>query len=322
MELHTLSSSRRETNDTELIALGQLTDDDEGDDTIEADARIELLADEVFSELDRRAIAAHLCYPFELSESGTKISLKEGDLSDGAYAYLFCLLVSEYRRQEILARSIFAPVAADVEDLFQVCSTIAAAGMLRGFAVSFGFPRPDGSGFLNALKSTYEERMREGETERAARPGVSSHTKDGGIDVIAWRDFPDGLPSKLYLLGQCASGAVYPSKSVRSFLGSFHGDWFTKPPASPPIEALFIPFMLDHDLVARKSESPAEARAGKYLSLTRDLGVIVDRCRIAHLVEGGIAFARERPECVERVAEITRVREWVISVWASMVNET
>jgi hypothetical protein len=322
MELHTLSSPRRETNDTELIALGQLADDREDVDTIEADARLERLADEVFDELDRRLVATHGSYPFALSETGTRLTLKEGHLTDGNYAYLFCLLVSEYRRQEMLARSIFAPVIAEVEDLFQVCSTIAAAGFLNGFAVSFGFPRPDGSGFLAALRRTYQERMREGETEAAARPGVSSHTKDGGIDIIAWRDFPDGLPSKLYLLGQCASGAAYPSKGVRSFISSFHGDWFTKAPASPPIEALFVPFMLDHDLVVRPSERPTQARSGRYLSLGRDLGVIIDRCRIAHLVDGGIALAHENPDAVERAAEIHRVREWVNSVWQLMVRST
>ena len=136
-------------------------------------------------------------------------------------------------------------------------------------------------------------------------------TKDGGIDIVAWRDFPDGLPSKLYLLGQCASGAAYPSKGIKSFLNSFHGDWFTVLPASPPIDALFIPFMLDHDLVPRRNQSLDAARAGHYLSLARDLGVILDRCRIACLVEDGTAIAREKPSLIDRANEFARVRGWV-----------
>ena len=39
-------------------------------------------------------------------------------------------------------------------------------------------------------------------------PGFPSQLKDGGIDVIAWKDFPDKLPGKLYLLGQCASAGI------------------------------------------------------------------------------------------------------------------
>jgi hypothetical protein len=318
IELQTLYSPRRRTNDSELIAIGQLEDDRRYDGAIEADARLEELANQVFTELERRVKAANGRYPFHLNEAGTSLLLRDGGLTDGEYAYLFCLLVSEYRRQQMVAKSVFATVADDVEDLFQVCSTIAAAGLLRGTAVSFGFPRPDGSGFLTALKRTFEEKMREGRTETAARPGVSSHTKDGGIDIIAWRDFPDGLPSKLYLLGQCASGTAYPAKSVRGFLASFHGDWFTVHPASPPIEALFVPFMLDHDLVVRRSETPTIARAGYYLSLTRDLGIILDRCRIAHLVEDGAAIAHEKPDWVERASEFGRVRNWVDQVSIAM----
>jgi len=212
----------------------------------------------------------------------------------------------------------FTGVTADIEELFQLCSTVAAAGLLSGMAISFGFPRPDGSGFLMALKRTFEERMREGVTESSARPGVSSHKKDGGIDIVAWRDFPDGMPSKLYLLGQCASGDAYPSKSIKNFLGSFHGDWFTVQPASPPIDALFIPFMLDHDLVVRKSENVDKARAGHYLSMARDLGVIVDRCRIAYLVEDGAAIARNKPDWVEGALELGRVKVWVDAVRFAM----
>jgi len=318
MELQTLASPRHRTNDSELIAIGQVESDPDEDDTIEADAHLENLAAEVFDELDRRSKATNGCYPFTINDAGTMLLLRDGTLESGPYAYLFCLLVSEFRRQQMIARSVFAPVESEVPHLFQVCSTVAAAGLLRGAAVSFGSPRPDGSGFLTALRRTYEERMREGRTEHSARPGVTSHTKDGGIDVIAWRDFPDGLPGKLYLLGQCASGSGYPSKGTRSFIGSFHGDWFNVAPASPPIEALFIPFMLDHDLTVRRSETLSVARAGRYLSLTRDLGVILDRCRIACLVEEGIAVARDKPEWVERACEMTQVRNWVDTVWTGL----
>lgn len=316
MELWALTSPRRLATDSDLIAIGQASEDETPTDAIQADTETEALFSDIFGELERRARAAQVAYPFALDGRGTTLTTVAGPLSDAQIAYVFCLLVSEYRRAELVAKGVFQPHAAAVEDLFQVCSTIAAAGLLGGSAVSFGFPRPDGSGFLAAMKRTFEGRVREGWTEATARPGVSSHSKDGGIDVVAWRSFPDELPGKLYLLGQCASGAQYRSKSVRHYLSTFHGDWFTQSPASPPIDALFVPFVLDHELTVRRGESLAEARTGLYLSLARSLGVLVDRCRMAYLVGLGLLRAAVAPSDVDRADDIGQVRAWVNAVLA------
>lgn len=317
MELWALTNPRGIATESDLAGIAQATEDTTPSDAIQADADTEALYSDVFGELERRIVAAGEAYPFALDARGTTLHVRNQPLTEAQVTYVFCLLVSEYRRAQLLPKTVFKGREDAVEDLFQVCSTIAAAGLLGGAAVSFGFPRPDGSGFLTALQRTYEERMQEGRTERTVRPGVSSHTKDGGIDVIAWRQFPDGLPGKLYLLGQCASGAQYPQKGVGSYLGSFHGDWFTRTPGTRPIEALFVPFALDHELTVRRTESRAEARHGRYLSLARDLGVLVDRCRLALLVERGLEHATSAPADVERVAEMGAVRTWVDTVLAA-----
>jgi hypothetical protein len=314
MELWALTSPRRIATDSELTAISQAGEDETPTDPIQADAETEALFNDVFGELERRARAAGVAYPFVLDARGTTLTAVAPPLSDAQVVYVFCLLVSEYRRAQLLAKPVFERHAAAVEDLFQVCSTIAAAGLLGGGAVSFGFPRPDGSGFLTALRRTFEGRVREGRTEVAVRAGVTSHPKDAGIDVVAWRSFPDELPGKLYLLGQCASGAQYRNKSVRHFLAPFHGDWFTQQPGSPPIEALFVPFVLDQELTPRRGESMGEARAGLYLSLARSLGVLVDRCRMAYLVDLGAARAAAAPLEVERAGELADVRAWVDAV--------
>ncbi len=317
MELWAITSDRGQASNSDLAGIASPTEDSASSDAIQADADAEALFNDVFGELERRERNAATSYPFELDARGSALRLRRATLTDGQTAYVFCLLVSEYRRAQLLPKSAFTGRTSSVEDLFQVCSTIAAAGLLGGSAVSFGFPRPDGSGFLTALQRTYEHRMGEGETEKSARPGVSSKTKDGGIDIVAWRQFPDGLPGKLYLLGQCASGSQYPDKGVRSFLTGFHGDWFTRAPGSPPIEALFVPFVLDHDLTVRRDENRAEARHGLYLSLARDLGVLVDRCRLAYLVDRGISHAATADGEVDRLAEMCDVRDWVNAVLAT-----
>jgi hypothetical protein len=313
MELQALSSPNKLATESDLLAISHIDDElDEENDAIETDARVEELIDEIFSELVRRMDTSGKQYPFDINESGTILTL-EKNCSDGQYAYLFCLLVSEWRRRQIVPEQVFTPIVKSVEDLFQICSTIAAAGLLNGCAISFGFPRPDRSGFLEALKRTFEEGMREGRVVPIAEPGIESRTKDGGIDIIAWRHFPDGLPGKLHLLGQCASGNNYPEKSVGSFLKSFFGDWFVCPPGSQVLEAIFIPFMLEEGYNRLKSESIIEARHGRYLSIARTMGIIVDRCRMAYLVGTGMEIATANPSWVQCAPEMKRVREWVNS---------
>lgn len=314
MELQAIIGDKKSANDDDLVAINQLNEEGEDDDAIDADTKTEALIDEVFTELERREKSAVDRYPFTVNQKGTTLSFDLSTQSFGKYTYVFCLLISEYRRKTYIPSRIFHPISAEIEELFQVCSTVAAAGLLNGRAISFGFPRPDGSGFLEALRRTYEDLILEGKTEHKTRPGVSSKTKDGGIDIIAWRSFPDNLPGKLYLLGQCASGANYENKSIRSYLGRFHGDWFTMQPASPPLEALFVPFMLDHNMQIHKGQTRNEARHGHYSSLARDFGIIIDRCRLAYLVDKGMEIALQNSTWVERAGDMARIVAWVENV--------
>ena len=126
--------------------------------------------------------------------------------------------------------------------MFQVCACLAAGGYTAGEVVSFGFPRPTGTAFLPALRATYE-RFGAGSVKQSVPPGFPVATKDDGIDVIAWRDHPDRMPGKLYLLGQCASGVDWRTKSVVDRIEPFHG-WFTELPARHYLPSMFIPFTL------------------------------------------------------------------------------
>ena len=313
MELQAFSSPNKIATVSDIIGISHIDDElDDENDALETDERVEEQIDEIFSELGRRLDISDTQYPFTINSGGTILTLQK-DRSAGQYAYLFCLLVSEWRRSQIVPTQIFTPISESVEDLFQICSTVAAAGLLNGCAISFGFPRPDKSGFLEALRRTFEGGMREGQVVPKALPGVESRTKDGGIDIIAWRHFPDELPGKLHLFGQCASGRNYRAKPVGGFIKRFHGDWFICPPGSQVVEAIFIPFMLEEGYTRLKTESRVEARHGRYLSIARDMGVIVDRCRLAYLVEAGMKIADAKPSWVQCAPEMQRVREWVDS---------
>lgn len=227
MEIQAFSNTRKIATESDISAISHVDDElDDKNDSIETDAHTEELVNEIFSEFERRERAAGISYPFAINQSGTNLTVN-ATLTDAHYTYIFCLLVSEYRRRQIIPKRVFEPIAGQIEDLFQICSTVAAAGLLSGCVISFGFPQADGSAFLAALKRAYEDEVGEGQVVLKARPGVSSRTKDGGIDIIAWRHFPRAFRAETR---SCAYGDR--RRSVRSVF--WQGNYGPgKPPAGP-----------------------------------------------------------------------------------------
>lgn len=64
---------------------------------------------------------------------------------------------------------------------------------------------PERQAFRAALKVIYAK-FGDGQPVHVPRPAARANVKDEGIDVIACRPSPDGLPGTHYLLGQVASG--------------------------------------------------------------------------------------------------------------------
>ena len=156
--------------------------------------------------------------------------------------------------------------------MFQVCACLAAGGYTAGEVVSFGFPRPTGTAFLPALRATYE-RFGAGTVKKSVPPGFPVATKDDGIDVIAWRDHPDRMPGKLYLLGQCASGVNWRTKSVVDRIGQFHG-WFSEQPARHWLPSMFVPFTLHSELADDATATFDQVLANRFL---REEARVADR---------------------------------------------
>ena len=175
---------------------------------------------------------------------------------------------------------------------------------------SFGFPRATGLGFLPALKETFD-RVGIGRVRTEIPEGLPDNLKDGGIDVIAWRDHPDGMPGKIYLLGQCASGQNWGEKSVVEYIPQLHGSWFTEPPAMFYLPAMFIPFTLYGDM--------SEARRGPFLDTVRTrywhheqrYGIVFDRLRVAHFAHECMTGAAEWAGRVDGTDRFDQIRTWV-----------
>ena len=321
LELQALESSRgRATRATILKVLDfsedeaaeepQIDHEDVDEGILEEDRLAVVTA--AFEELEYRQDALGSAYPF--SVDGKRLMLdRKFELSiatPGQVVYLFCLLASTIREKKLHPVTAFGDAEKKIADAFQICACLAAGGYINGDVASFGFPRATGNGFLPALRETFK-RFGVGEVRTSIPDGLPTSLKDGGIDVISWRDHPDGMPGKIYLLGQCASGQNWESKSVIEFVQQLHSSWFTQAPAAHSLPAMFIPFTFHRDMV--------EERAGVFLTAVKNaywykemrFGIIFDRLRIAYFAQICMRGGEEIRNRVDGVDRFSTVEEWV-----------
>jgi hypothetical protein len=275
-----------------------------GDD----DAFLDALTD----ELSDRITALDTAYPFQFEKGGLRLSLKE-NLSEGAYMYLFCLLLTHCKAGEVMNGSVLPAVNNRIRDLFQACSTLAAAGVVRGCAISFGWPRPNNNPpFLVKLKEVYA-RFGEGSIVDTPRPGTSPMVKDAEIDIIAWHPRPDRAPGTEYLLGQVASGDNWTCKSIKGGgIAAFHTSWFTMHPASEPIASIFIPHVV--------LPVAGETRRERMHILSPEFGRMYDRLSLPRYAGDGMLLADDASNNlhIERRTDIPEIVEWVLTQIASL----
>lgn len=270
------------------------------------------LLETVFEELEFRQECLGASYPFAVDERRQvlRASFNEDEPHAGQVAYTFCLLTTALRERVIAGLKDQAKLEREMALLFQVCACLAAGGYFGGAVCSFGFPRESGDGFLPALQAAYR-RFGHGDVKTSIEQGHPNAVKDSGIDVIAWRDHPDRLPSKLYSLGQCASGKDWKQKPITSEVGQFHGTWFTNWPSHHYVPALYIPFLIHGEIEEPKEESFATVRKRTVAYHERKFGVIFDRLRIAHhaavCIERNEAFRQD----VDGSVRIYDVANWV-----------
>lgn len=255
-------------------------------DEIEDESELEPIAGAAINECRERA--AHCgpeAYPFSVDLG--LVEVKPGELR---LPYVFQLLVTRLGMR-------CGPKRLPAERMFERLCVCAAneyigAGGSETRAHHFGTPRDDRTGFETALKHVCDSLLQEGVPKRVIR----DHGGDGGVDVVAWRPFPDGGPGKLIAFGQCATGVdAVKTKKVRDlswsvFQKRFMDDAF----GCPPVPMFFVPERLDR---AALSEC----------CLGFD-GVIFDRCRVA-------ALAVNVPAVLE-----SNMRTWVDHVISNEVR--
>ena len=264
----------------------------------------DLFIDAVIEELARRMAVLGEAYPFDFSDDNLRIRVKP-DQTYGSYCYLFCLFLSHNTAGDLLTGAWLPEIDNNVRDLFQACSTVAAAGHVNGCAVSLGSPLPANAvALLERLRDIYKV-FGEGTVVGAVPRGASPYAKDAQIDIIAWTPRRDG-PGTIYMLGQVASGHNWREKSVLGGIGSFHSTWFAPHPQSDPLAAMFIPHLL--------ASIAAGTREEAMNFLIAEFGMIFDRLSVPHLALKGIGLTMgvNPPALIERVTDLEEIMHWVI----------
>lgn len=216
--------------------------------------------DDVMSEIERRAAGCGDGYPFEVDAGGTSITRKE-DWADFSYTNLLLLsLITNSKDAVATAQGNAYPAR-----LFEAICVIAAENYLGGEAQGargfhFGSPRPNGSGFSDALQG-----LANALCGRRLGELVPDAEKDDGLDVFAWRPFADQRCNFVCLFGQCATGDNWLDKNPEPL--QFLDVWL-RVETSAVNSVLFVPFTLT------KTEWIKKSRAV----------IVFDRCRIAALV--------------------------------------
>src|SRR5207253_9035201 len=150
---------------------------------------------------------------------------------------------------------------------FEHISRDALMYYMGGEGLRFGSPRLKGEipiSFKEAINSVCAG-IKEG---GSFRDGGLPDRKDDAVDIIVWKHFPDQLPGKLIIFGNCATEQDWEgSKKTELAPAAFCSDWMTDMPKCEILKSMFIPHRVE-----RK----------RFLSHLKRAGIIFDRCRVSY----------------------------------------
>lgn len=295
VEFKALQSDYHAYNLYELASLNEEYEDEENENFAEQDLFNEEIVMRVIDEIAHRAKVLNEAYPFALCHNDKDICLKRNSFNIGQWIYLYCLIIS-HRTADGVNIDSFDLSNAD-RDLLQIASVYAAVGHLDD-AFSFGFPRPENSGFFDALRDVFAK-FGEGTPLTETKLGYSPKVKDGEVDIVAWQVMNDHLPGKKFLLGQVATGANWNQKSIKCAIEYFLDSYFLDSPKSTPIPAMFIPFCIE--------EQYGGTRHHVMLNLTKQFGIIYYRLRLPYYALMGF----NKPNNFHRKNENNKIVDFV-----------
>ncbi len=271
----------------------------------EEDDNIERLNEEtpniIFEEIKKRIQFLSESYPFTLTDLG--IALKE-PLTEEQASYLLCLHLSIAETQ-----LTDYEITSEERRLFQLISTIASSGYFCANSIWFGFPRPDRSGFFDAIKNAFEDKIREGKVHEFPLIGSNISIKDGEIDIITYKEMNDNLPGKLFFYGQVASGCNYDQKELSKNQIEYIFSLFKIPPSKEYIRGIFIPFCPWHQV---EHKNGIEALKIRIQQESIRFGLIFSRYRIPFYIYQVLERKRNNilSDKIDGLNEISLLTAW------------
>ena len=219
LELKAIYSEDRQSFSADIVDALELSADAVFDD-VDTEMRVrEDIAAGAVARMTTRKRVLSTSYPFEIDDYGDVVFFTDAEPDLGQTAYLVSLILSNLRAiSPLLDGSIMHPSDQEVRDLrqhFQYFATAAIAGEIGGPAWSFGYPRPDSTGFLTKLSEIWTV-LKDGHV--GADPSAPPDPKDDQVDIFAWREQRDGLPGFLLVAAQVATGKDWKDKSIKSHI--------------------------------------------------------------------------------------------------------
>ena len=239
-----------------------------------------------------------------LSDDAEELHLVRSWDDERAVFYYVCLLASHLVGSPLISVDLKTETITKLRnDVFQIISTLAMAGVAIGPSVSIGWPRNNSEAILDTLRRATAANS--GFTARdAPHPEViNPHDKDGGMDVISWRRADRPPPIQLYF-GQVASGADWKGKSAANKVKSFKAKFFEIGPLGNEGFTTLTPLRIADEPLWKREHV--------------DHGSIVDRTMLPSLAHQGVALAAGGVP-VDEANRLHVVLEWVSDYRAELL---
>lgn len=281
---------------SELANAASLAAEEDADLLEEMQDGVEELVSTAVYRIETRERVLEATYPFKLDSGGDLLMYYMDEESFGQAAYILSLVLSNLRAiTPVLDGSGLHPNCKEVEKLrgyFQYFATAALAAEIQGEAWSFGFPRPDGSGFLKKLRQIWAK-LRDGGVE--SQIGAPERPKDDRIDVFAARLHRDGLPGFPLAAAQVATGKDARKKSLKGHLGAFKSRWFGTQPVTEITAYMIMPFATHEH---------------QFVDDVRVMGNVLHRLRVPRRVAEAARLV-ENNVSIEGYDRLSEVAHWV-----------
>ena len=264
----------------------------------EMEGREEVAAGAIARMASRKRVL-RAAYPFEVDEWGDVVSFTASEPDLGQVAYLVSLVLSNLRAlTPLLDDPELHPTETEVRQLrqyFQYFATAAIAAEIGGPAWSFGFPRPDKTGFITKLSEIWAL-LKDGTVE--PDPSAPRSPKDDKVDIFAWRQQRDGLPGFLLVAAQVATGSDWKDKTLKAHIDkTFQDRWFGRRPVTVMVAYHVIPF-------ARPD--------GLFRDDVSKLGNVLHRLRVPGRVAEAVGLVQSGV-MIEAFDQLGGAKEWIRS---------